>query len=484
MMKSLFRFSVVSLLCALLLLPIGRLAVPAFASGEIYTNYSTGSNLYALVLNGNAQVWNNNTVAFETLTLANYTNYAVALTESPVLGIYIANFPIAINTLGSYKVYIYLRNGGANANGDTLIDRMQIDWSGSTLWTNAQIPANVWTNATRALTDKANFSLSQAFPTNFASLAIANGGAVTVGTNNDKTGYSLTQAFPTNFAALGITGGGAVTIGTNNDKTGYSLSQAFPANFAALAITNGGAVTVGTNNDKTGYALTQAFPTNFAALGITGGGAVTVGTNNDKTGYSLSQAFPTNFSALSITGGGSVTAGTVSDKTGYSLTQAFPTNFAALAINGGGGVTVGANVDSSGVTTLLSRLGTPTGASIAADIQTRATPGQILSNPSNLLVTDASGNVALSAATQQSIANTLLATPVDGLSLKNLWYVSFMQAGGKFGTATRATAAPWTISVPLLRADGTTTAWTYVTTYTDSSFTKTSGRTYIIGTMP
>lgn len=29
-------------------------------------------------------------------------------------------------------------------------------------------------------------------------------GAVTVGTNNDKTGYSLTQAFPTNFADLSI----------------------------------------------------------------------------------------------------------------------------------------------------------------------------------------------------------------------------------------------------------------------------------------
>jgi hypothetical protein len=49
---------------------------------------------------------------------------------------------------------------------------------------------------------------------------------VTVTTNNDKTGYSLTQAFPSNFAALAITAGGAVTVGTNNDKTGYSLATA------------------------------------------------------------------------------------------------------------------------------------------------------------------------------------------------------------------------------------------------------------------
>lgn len=67
---------------------------------------------------------------------------------------------------------------------------------------------------------------------------------------------------------------GAVTVGTNNDKTAYSLSQAFPSNFASLAITAGGAVTVGTNNDKTGYSLSQSFPANFAALGINASGHV------------------------------------------------------------------------------------------------------------------------------------------------------------------------------------------------------------------
>jgi hypothetical protein len=82
-----------------------------------------------------------------------------------------------------------------------------------------------------------------------------------------------------------------VTVTTNNDKTGYSLTQAFPSNFASLAITAGGAVTVGTNNDKTGYALTQAFPSNFAALGINGSGHIsrvtlvdTTTTNSDMRG--------------------------------------------------------------------------------------------------------------------------------------------------------------------------------------------------------
>ena len=253
--------------------------------------------------------------------------------------------------------------------------------------------------------DKTGYALTQAFPTNFSSLAITGGGAVTAGTVSDKTGYSLTQSFPTNFASLAITVGGAVTAGTVSDKTGYSLTQTFPSNFSSMAITVGGAVTAGTVSDKTGYSLSSGGNTSVAtavrdidnttpavsslgaavnsaasagdpwatslpgaySAGTAGhiignrldatvssrstfaGGAVssvtnpvTVGTNNDKTGYSLTQTFPTNFASLSITGGGAVTAGTVTDKTGYSLSQAFPTNFSSLVISGTGRVTVGA----------------------------------------------------------------------------------------------------------------------------------------------
>lgn len=43
--------------------------------------------------------------------------------------------------------------------------------------------------------------------------------------NIGKTGYSLTQAFPTNFADMAITvTTGLLSVGTNNDKTGYSIS--------------------------------------------------------------------------------------------------------------------------------------------------------------------------------------------------------------------------------------------------------------------
>ena len=51
--------------------------------------------------------------------------------------------------------------------------------------------------------------------------------AVTVGTNNDKTGYSLTQAFPDNFSTLAITAStGQVTVGSiaNNAITAAAIA--------------------------------------------------------------------------------------------------------------------------------------------------------------------------------------------------------------------------------------------------------------------
>jgi hypothetical protein len=74
-------------------------------------------------------------------------------------------------------------------------------------------------------------------------------GPVTVGTNNDKTGYSLTQTFPSNFSSLAITAGGAVTVGTisNNVITAASI--------AASALNGKGDWNIG----KTGYSLTAAY---------------------------------------------------------------------------------------------------------------------------------------------------------------------------------------------------------------------------------
>ena len=51
-------------------------------------------------------------------------------------------------------------------------------------------------------------------------------GGVTVTTNNDKTGYSLSQSFPSNFASMSITAGGAISINAQVKKN-TAISQ-FP----------------------------------------------------------------------------------------------------------------------------------------------------------------------------------------------------------------------------------------------------------------
>ena len=52
--------------------------------------------------------------------------------------------------------------------------------------------------------------------------------------NIGKTGYSLTQAFPTNFATLAIDANGDVTVVTNNDKTGYALAATQSVNVSQI----------------------------------------------------------------------------------------------------------------------------------------------------------------------------------------------------------------------------------------------------------
>jgi hypothetical protein len=145
---------------------------------------------------------------------------------------------------------------------------------------------------------------------------------VTVGTNNDKSGYSLSQAFPSNFSSLAIDGAGRVVAGSVADKSGYSLSQAFPSNFSSLAITPGGAVTAGTVADKVGYTLSQTFPANFANLAIDSatGGVTLRGYAPGQDPATFILASPTN--KLVTDGAGRVVAGSVADKSGYALAAA------------------------------------------------------------------------------------------------------------------------------------------------------------------
>jgi hypothetical protein len=97
--------------------------------------------------------------------------------------------------------------------------------------------------------------------------------AATSTVNLSGTTISTSQAVASVSGAVGSVTA-AVTVGTNNDKTGYSLTQAFPSNFAALDINSSGHVsrvtlvdTTTTNTDMRGTdnaALASAWTTTRA----------------------------------------------------------------------------------------------------------------------------------------------------------------------------------------------------------------------------
>ncbi len=80
---------------------------------------------------------------------------------------------------------------------------------------------------------------------------------VTVGTNNDKTGYALTQAFPSNFASLGINGSGHIsrvtlvdTTTTNTDMRGTD-NAALATNWTATRAGYLDSVLIAANSNRT-----------------------------------------------------------------------------------------------------------------------------------------------------------------------------------------------------------------------------------------
>lgn len=189
-------------------------------------------------------------------------------------------------------------------------------------------------------------------------------------TNGDLIGYLFTaaNAIPVNLAVrttaadladtvrLGLTAlpnaaaeaaGGLYTRGSGVGQINQSNSGQIDANAART----GG--TTNTGRDI-GASVLLSPGTGTGQVSLTSG-AVTVGTNNDKTGYSLTQAFPSNFASLGINASGHVSRVVLVD----TLT------------------TYTSNTPQTGDS--FARLGAPAGASIAADIATRAPSSTALS---------------------------------------------------------------------------------------------------------
>jgi hypothetical protein len=224
---------------------------------------------------------------------------------------------------------------------------------------------------------------------------------VTVGTNNDKTGYGLTQAFPSNFASLGINSSGHVsrvvlvdTTTANTDMRGTD-NALLAANYTAPANSDIAAIKAKTDNlPLDPAAVGDVSPTiNFSPtieptmLDVTERGAIATAVRSELTtelgridaAVSTRSTFAGG-AVSSVTGAvGSVTSpvtvGANNDKTGYSLSQAFPSNFASLGINVSGHIsrvtlvdTTTANADMRGTddALLAANYTAPANADIAA----------------------------------------------------------------------------------------------------------------------
>ncbi|MGE4196020.1 MAG: hypothetical protein AB7G11_02705 [Phycisphaerales bacterium] len=111
---------------------------------------------------------------------------------------------------------------------------------------------------------------------------------VTVGTNNDKTGYALTQAFPTNFASLGINASGHVARVTLVDTT--TLTSTLTTYTGNTPQTGDAFTRLGAPAGASVSADIAASKTNIdAILADTGTDGVVVASAS-KTGYALAAA--------------------------------------------------------------------------------------------------------------------------------------------------------------------------------------------------
>jgi hypothetical protein len=106
------------------------------ASEVSHRHTATGETLYFTIRNVSRQMWNTaGTPNFETLTVANWADYDVALTESPASSYFYAGTFPAISgnmTAGFYWVDVFKRIGGSPAISDTLLASYWGYWDGTT----------------------------------------------------------------------------------------------------------------------------------------------------------------------------------------------------------------------------------------------------------------------------------------------------------------------------------------------------------------
>lgn len=119
-------------------------------AGELQQDLGiTGKTIYFLVRNANGLIWNGS--SFASYVTGNYATYPITGTEQGTSGFYVGDMPGV--AAGTYSVVAKQQAGGSPAETDFSVGSGNIQWGGSTV---------------------------QAFPANFASLAVTAAGGVTL----------------------------------------------------------------------------------------------------------------------------------------------------------------------------------------------------------------------------------------------------------------------------------------------------------------
>lgn len=103
-------------------------------AGEIQADMQiTGATVYANLEDKNGNIWNTNTLGFESFVSGNYSSkYAISLVEQGVTGFYTGTFPPQI-AAGTYSAKAKLQGGGSPSQLDQTKATGNIEWNG-TAW--------------------------------------------------------------------------------------------------------------------------------------------------------------------------------------------------------------------------------------------------------------------------------------------------------------------------------------------------------------
>lgn len=104
------------------------------ASELSWRGLATGSTDYVTIRSTARQYWNTSgTPAFENLTVANWANYAIALSETPASSyFYVGSWPATLSTAGFYWVDVFRQLGAGAAISDMLLGTLLGYWDGTT----------------------------------------------------------------------------------------------------------------------------------------------------------------------------------------------------------------------------------------------------------------------------------------------------------------------------------------------------------------